>query len=83
MRALHEFTNVSGSSADLDASDRNYSVAAARPAAARLRWRSAVASAAVFAQRGLRGVAHTRGESSARIKGATDTRRAGETLFLR
>ena len=26
MRALHEFTNVSGSSADLDASDRNYSV---------------------------------------------------------
>ena len=23
MRALHEFTNVSGSSADLDASDRN------------------------------------------------------------
>ena len=31
MRALHEFTNVSGSSADLDASDRNYSVAAAQP----------------------------------------------------
>ena len=36
MRALHEFTNVSGSSADLDASDRNYSVFLPPPVAARL-----------------------------------------------
>ena len=43
---------------------------------------AAVASAAVLAQRGLWGVAHTRGESSARIKGATGIRRAEETLFL-
>ena len=41
-----------------------------------------MASAAVLAQRGLWGVAHTRSESSARIKGATDTRRAEEKLFL-
>ena len=33
-------------------------------------------------QRGMRGVVHTRGESSARIKGATGIRRAEETLFL-
>ena len=37
---------------------------------------------AVLAQRGLRGVAHTRDGSSIRIKGVTDTRHAEETLFL-
>ena len=54
---------------DLDSSHRCWLLAAGSS-----RLPTAVASAAVLAQRGLRGVAHARGESSARIKGATDTR---------